>query len=128
MSDDPGLLGNLPRSRPGTRSDKRTTDAAAKPAAAKSAAAKPKARTKAKAKPRPKAKARAATKPRPAPKPRPEAKPRPKVANPKPRPAPESQSGDPVSEALKAAGRLAGAGARTANGVTREILRRLPRR
>jgi len=134
MSDDPGLLGNLPRSRPGTRSDKRTTDAAAKPAAAKSAAAKPKARTKAKAKAppkakgRPKAKARAATKPRPAPKPRPEAKPRPKVANPKPRPAPESQSGDPVSEALKAAGRLAGAGARTANGVTREILRRLPRR
>jgi hypothetical protein len=33
-----------------------------------------------------------------------------------------------VSEVLKAAGRLAGAGARTANGVTREILRRLPRR
>lgn len=107
MSDDPGLLGSLPRSRPGTRSDKRASGSAGKPAATKPAATK--------AKPRPKAKAR------------PDAKPRPKVANPKPRPAPESQSGDPVGEALKAAGRLAGAGARTANGVTREILRRLPR-
>jgi len=116
MSDDPGLLGNLPRSRPGTRSDKRASGVAAKPGSAK---AKPSA---AKAKPRPKAKAR------PAAKPRPQAKARPKVANPKPRPAPERQAGDPVSEALKAAGRLAGAGARTANGVTREILRRLPRR
>ncbi|HZI90750.1 MAG TPA: hypothetical protein VFD31_03865 [Thermoleophilaceae bacterium] len=100
MSDDPGLLGNLPRSRPGTRSDKRASGSAPKPAPA---AAKPK--------------------------PRPTAKPRPgaKVSNPKPRPAPETQPGDPVSEALKAAARIASAGARTANGVTREILRRLPR-
>jgi len=109
MSDDPGLLGNLPRSRPGTRSDKRASGAAAKPAGAN-----PKPST--------------AKAPTAKPKPRPKAKPRPKVANPKPRPAPESQTGDPVSEVLKAAGRLAGAGARTANGVTREILRRLPRR
>jgi len=123
MSDDPGLLGNLPRSRPGTRSDKRASGVAAKPGSAKAkpsaAKAKPSA---AKAKPRPKAKARSAAKPRP------QAKARLKVANPKPRPAPERQAGDPVSEVLKAAGRLAGAGARTANGVTREILRRLPRR
>ena len=98
MSDDPGLLGNLPRSRPGTRSDKRASSSAPKPAAA-------------------------------TPKPQPTAKPRPgaKVSNPRPRPAPEPQPGDPVSEALKAAARIAGAGARTANGVTREILRRLPR-
>lgn len=106
MSDDPGLLGNLPRSRPGTRSDKRASSATAKPVAAKASPAK--------AKP-------------PPPRAQPKAKPRPKVANPKPRPAPETQSPDPVSEALKTAGRLAGAGARTANGVTREILRRLPR-
>jgi hypothetical protein len=100
MSDDPGLLGNLPRSRPGTRSEKRASGSAPKPAPA------------------------AAT-----PKPRPKAKPRTgaKVSNPRPRPAPEPQQGDPVSEALKAAARIAGAGARTANGVTREILRRLPR-
>jgi len=115
MSDDPGLLGNLPRSRPGTRSDKRASGVAAKPGSAKP-------------KPRPKAKAGPATKAGPAAKARPKAKPRPKVANPKPRPTPERHTGDPVSEALKAAGRLAGAGARTANGVTREILRRLPRR
>jgi len=115
MSDDPGLLGNLPRSRPGTRSDKRASGVAAEPGSAKP-------------KPRPKAKAGPATKAGPAAKARPKAKPRPKVANPKPRPTPERHMGDPVSEALKAAGRLAGAGARTANGVTREILRRLPRR
>ena len=113
MSDDPGLLGNLPRSRPGTRSDKRVSGASAKPAAAKP---KPAAEGQGRS-PSRHAKATAA-----------KPKPRPKVANPKPRPAPESQSGDPVSEALKVAGRLAGAGARTANGVTREILRRLPRR
>ena len=100
MTDDPGLLGNLPRSRPGTRSDKRTSG---------SKVAKP---NPVQAKTAPKAS-------RP--------KPRPKISNPKPRPAPESQPGDPVSETLKAAARIAGAGARTANGVTREILRRLPR-
>ncbi len=105
MSDDPGLLGNLPRSRPGTRSDKRTSGSAPKAAPRKPKPAAASAAPKA-AKPRPRS--------------------RPKVANPKPRPVPESQ-GDPVSEALRAAGRIAGAGARTANGVTREILRRLPR-
>jgi len=108
MSDDPGLLGNLPRARPGTRSDKRASAGTPKAAA-----------PKAKPKPRPAKAAPKATTPR--------AKPRAKPANPKPRPVPESPAGDPVSEALRAAGRIAGAGARTANGVTREILRRLPR-
>ena len=101
MSDDPGLLGNLPRSRPGTRSDKR----ARAPPPTGCRGRRSQARARAKAKPRP----------------------TPKVSNPKPRPAPESQPGDPMSEALKAAARIAGAGARTANDVTREILRRLPR-
>ena len=69
MSDEePGLLGNLPRSRPGTRSAKREGGPQAKP--------------------------------RPAPR--------------------ERVSGDPVAEAVKAV-------VRTAGGVTREILRRLPR-
>ena len=66
--EEPGLLGNLPKSRPGTRSAKR----AGSPQAG----------------------------PRPAP--------------------PEPDSGDPVTDAVKAV-------VRTAGGVTREILRRLPR-
>jgi hypothetical protein len=107
MSDDAGLLGNLPRARPGTRSEKRASGSAPKAP-----------RT---AKPRPKA-ARAKASPKTA-----TPRPGPKVANPKPRPVPERQPGDPVTEALRAAGRIAEAGARTANGVTREILRRLPR-
>ena len=44
MSDDKSVLGNLPRSRPGTRSDKRPAPAKArprKPAAARPAAPKP---------------------------------------------------------------------------------------
>ena len=67
--EEPGLLGNLPRSRPGTRSEKRDGEPAAKP------------RT----------------------------------------PAPEpAESGDPIGDAVRIV-------ARTASGVTREVLRRLPR-
>jgi hypothetical protein len=70
--EEPGLLGNLPRSRPGTRSEKRDGP--------------------------------------------PPARPREPVA-----PAPDSSgSGDLVGDALRTV-------ARTAGGVTREILRRLPR-
>ena len=105
MTDDPGLLGNLPRSRPGTRSDKRATGSAAKP--------KPAAKSEpVGAKTGPKG---------------PTPKTRPKIANPKPRPAPQPSPGDPVTETLKVAARIAGAGASTVNGVTRGILRRLPR-
>jgi hypothetical protein len=68
-SEEPGLLGNLPRSRPGTRSEKRDGEPAAKP--------------------------RKAT------------------------PEPEA-SGDLVGDAVRTV-------ARTAEGLTREILRRLPR-
>lgn len=66
--DEPGLLGNLPRSRPGTRSAKREGS--------------------------------------------PQAQPRPT--------SPERASGDPVGDVVKAV-------VRTAGGVSREILRRLPR-
>jgi hypothetical protein len=69
--EEPGLLGNLPRSRPGTRSEKRDGQAAAKP------------------------------------------------REPSPAPPPEG-SGDLVGDAVRTV-------ARAAEGVTREILRRLPR-
>ena len=74
MAEDDGVLGNLPRSRPGRRSEKRTTREP------------------------------------PAPKPR----------------APEPET-DPVGEALRMVGGLAAGGARVAQGVAREVLRRMPR-
>lgn len=78
--DDPGMLGNLPRSRPGRRSDKRSGGVP----------------------PTPPRKATAAKESQP----------------------PE----DPVGTALKAAAKGVGTGLRVANGVTREVLRRLPGR
>ena len=79
MQDDGGdVLGNLPRTRPGRRSDKRESQA----------------RTK-----------------------------RPRRSPPPP-PPPEP---DPVGDAVRAAAGVAGAGIRVANGITRELLRRLPR-
>ena len=80
--EEPGLLGNLPRSRPGTRSEKRDG------------------------------------------RPRRGAEPAADAASPaSPQPTPATPSGD----ALRAAARTAEAGLRTANDVTREVLRRLPR-
>jgi hypothetical protein len=78
MEDGGGdVLGNLPRTRPGRRSEKRkgTTE-------------------------------------RSRPRPRP--------------PEPPSRS-DPVGDAVRAAAGAAEAGLRVANGITREVLRRLPR-
>ena len=115
--EDPGLLGNLPRSRPGTRSQKRASGRA----------------TTSKAGSAPKAKAKPATK-RAAPK-----RTTPKAGAPKrstaaktppPRPAappPAEESHDAVGDALRGAAKAANAGLRVANGVTREVLRRLPR-
>jgi len=143
-SEEPGLLGNLPRSRPGTRSDKRAGAGAAdglvqepepaagrkskaaksKPAAAKAkapgkteAAAKGKSKPVAKAKPRPKttAKPRDPAPPPPTP-PRPAPPRQPVAAEPRP-------SGGP----LRSAAKVAGTGLRVAEGVTRTVLRRLPR-
>jgi hypothetical protein len=73
------VLGNLPRTRPGRRSEKR--DGRQAPVASRQ-----------KAKP----------------------------------PPPES-GGDPVGDAVRAAAGVAEAGIRVANGITRELLRRLPR-
>jgi hypothetical protein len=79
--EDPGLLGGLPRERPGTRSDKRSEGS------------------------------------------RPRSTPPAKRTLP-PRPTGEDEdSGGPV----RGAGRIAGAGLRAAGGLTRGVLRRLPR-
>ncbi len=85
MAEDDGVLGNLPRSRPGRRSEKRAAGAS---------------------------KPRAAARPKPPPAPTPRA------------PEPET---DPVGDALRTVGGLAAGGARVAQGVAREVLRRIPR-
>ena len=115
--EEPGLLGNLPRSRPGTRSDKRGDATGSKPAPKRSQAAKP---GSAAAKKKP-----AAAKKKPAPKKPPAPKSQPA---PKPRPEPvASKSVPPSPSPLESAVKVAGAGLKVAEGVTREVLRRLPR-
>jgi hypothetical protein len=118
MAEDPSVLGNLPRSRPGRRSEKRDgakkAAATARPAAAKasrSSASKPRAG----AAPRG-AKAQRATA---------ASKPRPRAAGAS-RPAPQSRpaSADPVTGAIRLAGQVAGAGLKVAG----EVLKRLPGR
>jgi hypothetical protein len=52
------------------------------------------------------------------------AKPRPQRAV---KPAPEQEQADPVGEAIRTATELATVGARAAQGVAREVVRRLPR-
>ena len=125
--EEPGLLGNLPRSRPGTRSDKRKATGGSKPAPKRSQAAKPGVKETTAAK-KPKA---AAAKPKAAAKkPKPAAK-KPPVASKPPPPSPQteppSESRPPSPGALESAVKVAGAGLRVAEGVTREVLRRLPR-
>jgi hypothetical protein len=83
MEDDGGVLGNLPRSRPGRRSDKR-------------AAAPSRVRTD--------------------------------HAEPPEEPYPREPAGDSsIGGVARALTSLAGGGARTAHGIAREALRRLPR-
>ncbi|MEA2346643.1 MAG: hypothetical protein QOG62_430 [Thermoleophilaceae bacterium] len=106
--EDPGILGNLPRSRPGTRSDKRGGAPTAKPKAA-APAKKPAA-----------VKAKAAAKPKAAPKPT--AKPPP----PQRRPEPQAQPGgiDPVGDILRAGEAIARSGLRVGSALAGEALRR----
>ena len=82
MTDDGGVLGNLPNSRPGRRSEKRP------------------------------ATPRAGSKRRP-----------PAAAN----ASEEAPQADPVADVIRAATGLANVGARVANGVARELVRRIPR-
>jgi len=115
-AEDSGLLGNLPRSRPGTRSDKReTTRAQRNPGAAATRKVASKRSTTAGAR-------AAAFKARTAPAPA-----APKRATAAPERDPAERSDDPVGNALKGAAKAAGAGLRVAEGVTRGVLRRLPR-
>ena len=101
MTDDGGVLGNLPNSRPGKRSAKR--DPGGRPAgAAAGAGAKPKTGARAKAaEPQHPAHARPPLQPEPA--------------------------GDAVTAAVRTAAGLAVTGVRVAGAVTQELLKRLPR-
>jgi hypothetical protein len=100
MDDDGGVLGNLPRSRPGRRSQKRDTTArAAESAERRSAKA---------ARPAGETTAGPATR---------------RVA----KPPPPAEGRDPVGEAVRLAAGIAQTGLQVASGLTREVLRRLPR-
>jgi hypothetical protein len=113
-SEQPGVLGNLPRSRPGQRSEKRagagaTTSAGRKTPdkprpAAKRAATSARTRTATRKPAAASAKPRADTTPEPA--------------------AAPSSSPDPITAAFRVAGKVAEVGLKTAGG----ILRRLPGR
>jgi hypothetical protein len=115
-SDQPGVLGNLPRSRPGQRSQKRggTERAVAatgsKPAAPRSGAATQRkaaaARKRAEARKPSPARRRAATSTASA-----------------PAAEPTTRSADPLTTAVHVAGKVAELGLKTAGG----IIRRLPR-
>jgi len=116
------VLENLPRSRPGRRSEKRSSKSAA-------AAASRAERTGRKA-----AKAPPGTSSRSQARPKPAAGPRRAAGTVTGEPTRTRQrepvadrGGDPVGEAIRAATSVAATGARVANGVARELLRRLPR-
>jgi hypothetical protein len=108
-TDQPGVLGNLPRSRPGQRSDKRRGAVRAAAAATAADAAKASGRKPAAARAKP-----AAARPKPAPKPR--------ARKPEPQAAPAQTSSDPLTTAVRAAGKVAEVGLKTAGS----LLRRLP--
>jgi len=117
MSDDKSVLGNLPRSRPGTRSDKRAGAAkrAGRPADAVKAAATASEQT-------PPGPPPAAAKPRRPSRPRPAA-PKPDPAA----PAASAEAADPLAEAARVAAKAVGTGVKISTGLAQEVLRRLPR-
>jgi hypothetical protein len=120
MTDEDGVLGNLPRSRPGRRSEKRKPGAPAKASAAAAARAE---RTGARA-----SKPARASEPRSTARPKPAAGPRRAAgAAAGEQQGPPRRDPDAVTSALRTVAGLAGGGARVANGVARELLRRLPR-
>jgi hypothetical protein len=132
MADDGGVLGNLPRSRPGQRSDKRTGRTAAEAARraertdseaaapAETAARKRSAPAEAPARKRSAPASGAAKPPKRAPR---EAAPASESRDAQP----ASHAGDPVGDAIRTVTGVAATGARVAGGVAREVLRRLPR-
>jgi hypothetical protein len=114
--ENDSVLGNLPRSRPGVRSDKRASGRRA--GGAGGPAGSPPAP---KAKPSTKPKVSAASKPGAR-----AAKPRP-AARKAPPPPPARSGTDPVGLAVKTAGSVAETGLKVASRVAGEVLRRLPR-
>ncbi|HEY1274500.1 MAG TPA: hypothetical protein VGF25_06305 [Thermoleophilaceae bacterium] len=126
MEDDGGVLGNLPRSRPGRRSEKRAGgDAAKAPAKPKPAAGGDASKAPAGAK-RPAASAEKAARAaersdRPSARQAPRSEPRRKEA------APSAGGSDPVGDVIRTATKVAGTGVRVAAGVAQEVLRRIPR-
>jgi hypothetical protein len=118
-SDEPGVLGNLPRSRPGHRSEKRGGGVRAAAAATAADAAKVAGRKPAAARSKPAAKPRR----------KPAAASRPKAEPPRKRPQPVAETAaptasDPLTGAVRLAGKVAEAGLKTAGS----LLRRLPGR
>jgi hypothetical protein len=115
MSDEnDGILGNLPRSRPGVRSEKRSSGGAAGGPGG-SAGSPPAPKARAKAGPGPKAAAR--------PGPRKPAASRPA----KPPPQASERSADPIGMALKAGETMALTGLKVTGKVAGEVIRRLRR-
>jgi hypothetical protein len=124
-TDQPGVLGNLPRSRPGQRSQKRA--GATKAVAAAGAKPTVRARPAPKRKPAATRKPTSTRKPSTTRKPAAQRKPRSAAAaeprkRPEPQPAPTPA--DPITLAFRTAGKVAELGLKTASG----ILRRIPGR
>ncbi len=115
MADDEGVLGNLPKSRPGKRSAKRDSAPNAKRGASGSTPAKTSAGRPAKAAGKAEAAGKRAAKPPPAPR------------QPPTEPLAPEPRGDAVEAVVRTAAGLAVTGVRVAGAVTQELLRRLPR-
>ena len=142
MADDEGVLGNLPNSRPGKRSEKRDSgggrpsNAASKAAANAEAGGKAAAKAPRTSKPRARRVKPAATAKPPGSKAAGAGAPpqlvatgaRPDVDRRQPADPPREQpSGDAVTSVVRTAATVAATGVRVAGAVTQEILRRLPR-
>jgi hypothetical protein len=136
MTDDGGVLGNLPRSRPGQRSEKRTgAKRAASPAKAGSGGAKAgrssssaaKAASRAERSAAPAAEKAPGSEPRSRARPKPAAGPRQAAGAAAGEDQATARGGDPVGDAIRTVTGIATTGARVAGGVAREVLRRLPR-
>jgi hypothetical protein len=104
MTDDGGVLGNLPDARPGRRSPKREAGAGRPAKAAEEAARKAEKSGKAAARP-----ASAGNRPSPPP------------------PPPPEPSSDPVGAVVRTAVNVTLTGLRITGALTQELLRRLPR-
>jgi hypothetical protein len=113
MEEHEGVLGNLPRSRPGTRSERRTKDGGKRPAKAAERAAQRAERGGGRA-------ARPARGTEPS-----------RAAGTAGTGSGEARAGgshgDPVGDAVRAAAKLAGTGLRVTAGLAQEVMRRLPR-